>query len=78
MRKSEKESILDLEDIMEFDDFEEQIEIISEPLYFMNNNNSIYFGFYEKSSNIFYKIEESKAKRFTITIKHYNYIYKFL
>ena len=66
MRKSEKESILDLEDIMEFDDFEEQIEIISEPLYFMNNNNSIYFGFYEKSSNIFYKIEESKTKRFTI------------
>ena len=66
MRKSEKESILDLEDIMEFDDFEEQIGIISEPLYFMNNNNSIYFGFYEKSSNIFYKIEESKTKRFTI------------
>ena len=29
--------------------------------YFLNNNNLIYFGFFEKSSNIFYKVEESRS-----------------
>ena len=66
MRKSEQESNLDLDYIMELDDSDEQCEILPEPLYFMNNNNLIYFGFYEKSSNIFYKVEESYTKKFII------------
>ena len=34
--------------------------------YFLNNNNLIYFGFFEKSSNIFYKVEESRSIKFEI------------
>ena len=66
MNNPAEEQIFDDEIFMEIEENEEQFEQIPEPLYFMNNNNIIYFGFYEKTSNIFYKIEESITKRFTI------------
>ena len=66
MNSPAEEQIFDDEIFMEIEENEEQFEQIPEPLYFMNNNNIIYFGFYEKTSNIFYKIEESITKRFTI------------
>ena len=58
--------IFDLEEEMEVEEINSQMEIIGEPYNFMNNNNIIYFGFYEKTSNIFYKIEECRTKKFSI------------
>ena len=77
MKNFERESNFDLEDLMENESLDDQNEIRSNPLYFINNNNIIYFGFYEKSSNIFYKVEESNSKRFTINKRTNNLEIKF-
>ena len=68
MKNFEEESDFDSEDLMENENSDDQNEIKSDPLYFINNNELIYFGFYEKSSNIFYIAEESTSKKFTIII----------
>ena len=36
------------------------------PIHFMKNNNLIYCGFYEKSTNTFYKIKKIESKKFSI------------
>ena len=61
--------IFDIEEQMEIEDINSKNEIIGEPLHFMNNNNTIIFGFYEQSTNSFYKIEEFKSKKFKINRK---------
>ena len=67
--EEDEDFIFENEEIIETEELADQIIVIDNPLYFMNNNNIIYFGFYEKSSKIFYKIEESKTKRFMINRK---------
>ena len=66
------ESYLDKEESIEFEEFEKDMEIIHDPHYFIINNNIIYFGFYDKISNIFYKTEESTSKNFTINRRSKN------
>ena len=78
MKNLEEEFIFDSEDFEEFDYLEQKINIIPDPLYFMNNNDLIYFGFYEKTSNIFYKVEESRTKKFAINITTKNFEIKYL
>ena len=60
------------EELMECEEFEDNMEIIHDPHYFINNNNIIYFGFYDKISNIFYKTEESTSKNFSINRRSKN------
>ena len=67
--KIRRKSIFDKDQEMDMEEMESQMEIIGDPLNFMNNDNTIYFGFYDKTSNIFYKFEESKSKKFTINRK---------
>lgn len=69
MTKLEENSILDIDQEIDIEEMESQMEIIGDPLNFMNNDNTIYFGFYDKTTNIFYKFEESKSKKFTINRK---------
>ena len=66
------ELYLDKEESIGFEEFEKDMEIIPDPHYFINNNNIIYFGFYDKTSNIFYKIEESTSKYFTMNRRSKN------
>jgi len=66
-KEFQENPIFDLEEEMEVEEINSQMEIIGEPYNFMNNNNIIYFGFYEKTSNIFYKIEECRTKKFSIS-----------
>ena len=67
-KEFQENPIFDLEEEMEVEEINSQMEIIGEPYNFMNNNNIIYFGFYEKTSNIFYKIEECRTKKFSIAL----------
>jgi hypothetical protein len=67
--EEDEDFIFENEEIIDTEELADQIIVIDNPLYFMNNNNIIYFGFYEKSSKIFYKMEESKTKRFMINRK---------
>ena len=63
---NDEESNFDSEKSMDIDNLDFQ-DCTNDILHhFMDNNNLIYFGFYEKSSNIFYKVEESKSKKFKI------------
>ena len=72
MKNFEEKSSFDSDYLVENEYSDNENEIINDPLYFINNNNLIYFGFYEKTSNIFYKVEESKSKKFTINKKSKN------
>ena len=65
----EENSFFDIEEAMDIEDYNSTNDIIGEPLHFINNNNIIIFGFYEKSTNSFYKIEEFKSKKFKIKRK---------
>ena len=64
-----EEPTFDIQKEMEIDELEEQVEIEGEPLYFLNNDDIIYFGFYDKTNNIFFKVEESKSRKFSINRK---------
>ena len=69
MTKTEENSLFDIEENMEIDEIGNIDDIFGDPLYFMNNNNTIIFGFYDKSKNSFYKTEEFKSKKFKINPK---------
>ena len=69
MRKFEENSNLEVEEVMEIDELNNTTEIIGEPLNFLNNRNIIIFGFYDKTSNSFYKFKEFQSKKFKIRRK---------
>ena len=69
MNKLEENSNLEVEEVMEIDELDNTNEIIGEPLNFINNSNIIFIGFYDKTSNSFYKIKEFKSKKFKIKRK---------
>ena len=69
MNKFEENSNLEVEEVMEIDELDNTNEIIGEPLNFINNSNIIFIGFYDKTSNSFYKIKEFKSKKFKIKRK---------
>lgn len=69
MKNYEENIIFDFQEEMEIEEINNTMEIIGDPIHFINNNQTIYFGFYEKSTNIFYKIIEIKSKYFKINRK---------
>ena len=69
MSNFEENSNFEVEEAMEIDELNNTMEIIGEPLNFINNNNKIIFGFYEKTTNSFYEFKESKSKKFKIRRK---------
>jgi hypothetical protein len=69
MNKFEENSNLEVEGVMEIDELDNTNEIIGEPLNFINNSNIFFIGFYDKTSNSFYKMKEFKSKKFKIKRK---------
>ena len=69
LKSHEEKDHFDIEEVMEIEELNDSNEIIGEPLNFLNKNNTIIFGFYDKSSNTFFKYKEYKLKKFKIKWK---------
>ena len=69
LKSNEENNQYNIEEQIEINELNDSNEIIGEPLNFLNKNNIIIFGFYEKSSNTFFKYKEYKSKKFKITGK---------
>ena len=67
MSNYEEKQIIEFPD--EIDEINSTNIDLKQPVYFMNNNNIIYFGFYEKSTNSFYKIKEFTSRKFSYNWK---------
>ena len=62
LKNHEEKDHFDIEEVMEIEELNDSNEIIGEPLNFLNKNNTIIFGFYDKSSNTYFKYKEYKSK----------------
>ena len=69
MNNYEEKSLVDFPMENEIDETNDNDSDLKQPVHFLNNNNILYFGFYEKSTNTFYKIKEFKSRKFSINSK---------
>ena len=69
MNNYEEKSLVDFPMESEIDETNGNDSDLKQPVHFLNNNNILYFGFYEKSTNTFYKIKEFKSRKFSINPK---------